>query len=50
MTFLDLAEGFLHYKVVSLPFKYLGLHVGANPNKERTCDPLFKLASKRLAY
>lgn len=35
-SFLELVEAFLHRKVDSLPFKYLGLFVGSNPKKEGT--------------
>lgn len=33
MSFLDRNEEYLPYKVDTLPFKYLGLLVGANPKK-----------------
>lgn len=41
-----LAEHFLHYRVWSLPFMYLGLQVGENPHREQTWKPL--LVSRRL--
>jgi len=37
--FLRMAEGFLHCMLSSLPFKYLGLAVGANPRSARTWEP-----------
>ncbi|MCH91649.1 putative non-LTR retroelement reverse transcriptase, partial [Trifolium medium] len=46
--FLGLAERFLHCRVGSLPFMYLGLPVGANPRKETTWKPLLDTLAKRL--
>ncbi|MCI43413.1 cysteine-rich receptor-like protein kinase, partial [Trifolium medium] len=46
--FLGVAERFLHCRVGSLPFMYLGLPVGANPRKERTWKPLLDTIAKRL--
>lgn len=46
--FLGVAERFLHCRVGSLPFKYLGLPVGADPRKERTWKPLLDSLAKRL--
>ncbi|MCI25653.1 RNA-directed DNA polymerase (Reverse transcriptase), partial [Trifolium medium] len=46
--FLDLAERFLHCRIGSLPFMYLGLPVGANPRKEITWKPLLDTLAKRL--
>lgn len=37
---LQLAIGFLHCRTGSLPFKYLGLPVGANPKSLSTWQPL----------
>lgn len=47
---LDLAEEFLHSRVGSLPFKYLGVSVGENTKKEGTWDPFVNLVSKRLSF
>ncbi|GAU22757.1 hypothetical protein TSUD_129690 [Trifolium subterraneum] len=44
---LGVAERFLHCRVGSLPFMYLGLLVGANPRKERTWKPLLDNLTKR---
>jgi hypothetical protein len=46
--FLGLAERFLHCRVGSVPFTYLGLPVGANPRLERTWQPLLQLLESRL--
>lgn len=46
--FLSLAEGFLHCRIGSIPFIYLGLPVGANMRKERTWEPLIQHISNRL--
>lgn len=35
-NFLSTTEGFLHCKVASVSFKYLGLSVGGNPRREST--------------
>lgn len=44
-----MAEYLLHCKVGSLPFKYPGLLVSANPKKKCTWDLLVNLVSKRLS-
>lgn len=44
-----MVEEFLECKVESFPFKYLGLSVGANLNKENMWDTLVSLVTKRLA-
>lgn len=46
-SFLDPVCEFLHYKKDILPFKYLGLPVGANPRCESTWKPLVNLVSMR---
>jgi hypothetical protein len=46
--FLEMASSFLNCRLGSLPFKYLGLPIGANPNCEATWDPLVDHLKKRL--
>ncbi|GAU50741.1 hypothetical protein TSUD_99110 [Trifolium subterraneum] len=48
-NFLGVAKRFLHCRVGSLPFMYLGLPEGANPRKERTWKPLLDTLTKRLS-
>jgi hypothetical protein len=38
--FLTLASVFLNCRVISIPFKYLGLPIGANPRRASTWEPL----------
>jgi hypothetical protein len=47
-TFLDHAASFLHCKLGSFPFIYLGLPVGANPRRASTWDPIVKAIERRL--
>ncbi|GAU42324.1 hypothetical protein TSUD_25500 [Trifolium subterraneum] len=47
-NFLGMAERFLHCRVGSLPFMYLGLPVGENPRKDITWKPLLDTLAKRL--
>jgi hypothetical protein len=46
--FLGVAERFLHYKIGSVPFTYLGLPVGANHRKEATWQPLLDSLTRCL--
>lgn len=46
-SFLGLAANFLYYSVGSLPFKYLGLSIGAN--SRRFCQPLLDIVVTRLS-
>jgi hypothetical protein len=46
--FLEVATIFLNCRLTSLPFKYLGLPIGANPKCESTWDPLVDHLRKRL--
>jgi hypothetical protein len=46
--FLEVASTFLNCRLSSLPFKYLGLPIGANPNCESTWDSLVEHLRKRL--
>lgn len=48
LSFLQLAEGIFHYKIETLPFRYLVLLVGANPRLESTLEPLLNLVRKLL--
>jgi hypothetical protein len=47
-NFLERAASFLHCKIGSLPFVYLGLPVGANPRRVATWEPVVKTIEKRL--
>jgi hypothetical protein len=47
-VFLEMACSFLNCKRGSIPFKYLGLHIGANPRREVTWEPLLDHLRKRL--
>jgi hypothetical protein len=47
--FMRMASAFLNCRVSSLPFKYLGLPVGANPRRVATWEPLIVSLRKRLA-
>ena len=38
----------LQCQVLSLPVKYLGIPLGANPRREDTCDPIIDKIKKRL--
>lgn len=49
-SFLSMAEGFLHCKIGAVPFKYLGLLVGANPRRVATGEPLVGLLLRRIGY
>jgi hypothetical protein len=46
--FMSLASSFLNCKLSSIPFKYLGLPVGANPCRFSTWEPLIDSLRKRL--
>jgi hypothetical protein len=46
--FIRLASVFLNCKVGSVPFKYLGLPVGANPKRVTTWEPLLDVLRQRL--
>jgi hypothetical protein len=47
-AFLGSASSFLNCRLGSLPFKYLGLPIGANSNSDSTWDPLLEHLRKRL--
>jgi hypothetical protein len=47
-VFLRVASSFLNCRVSTLPFKYLGLPVGANPRRAATWEPLLVSLRKRL--
>lgn len=47
-SFMLSAAVFLNCKKASLPFKYLGLLVGANPRRLSTWQPLLDVLLKRL--
>jgi hypothetical protein len=46
--FMRVASVFLNCRVSSIPFKYLGLPVGANPRRASTWEPLIDSLRKRL--
>jgi hypothetical protein len=46
--FLRVASAFLNCRIDSIPFKYLGLPVGASPRRASTWDPLINSLKKRL--
>jgi hypothetical protein len=46
--FLRMASVFLNCRVTSLPFRYLGLPVGASPRRASTWEPLLVSLRKRL--
>jgi hypothetical protein len=46
--FLGLASGLLNCRVGHLPFKYLGLQVGANPKSLSTWRPMLESIKKKL--
>jgi len=46
--FMDMAYNFLHCSQGSLPFRYLGLLVGANHRKSTTWQPMVDLLDRRL--
>ncbi|MCI12558.1 cytochrome P450, partial [Trifolium medium] len=46
--FLGVAERFLHCRIGSIPFIYLGLPVGENHRKEVTWQPLLDSLAKTL--
>jgi hypothetical protein len=46
--FIDMASDFLNCRIGSLPFKYLGLPVGANPRLSSTWAPMVDSIRRRL--
>jgi hypothetical protein len=46
--FLGMASQFLNCRLGSVPFKYLGLPVGANPRKMSTWEPMLDTIQERL--
>ncbi|MCH85046.1 RNA-directed DNA polymerase (Reverse transcriptase) [Trifolium medium] len=46
---MEAASNFLSCKVGSIPFKFLGIPVGANPRSCKTWQPILDLMEKRLA-
>jgi hypothetical protein len=47
-TFLEVACTFLNCRQGSIPFKYLGLPIGANPRNESTWNPILEHLQNRL--
>jgi hypothetical protein len=48
LDFMTVASTFLNCKIGSVPFKYLGLPVGANPRRLTTWEPLLDSLRNRL--
>jgi uncharacterized membrane protein (UPF0136 family) len=46
--FMEMACNFLNCKQGAIPFKYLGLPIGANPKSSSTWDPVLKHLRSRL--
>ncbi|MCH82386.1 LINE-1 reverse transcriptase like, partial [Trifolium medium] len=46
--FLGMASDFLNCRIGRIPFKYLGLPVGANPRKMSTWEPMLESVRRRL--
>ncbi|CAJ2656345.1 unnamed protein product [Trifolium pratense] len=47
-NFLSAASSFLHCEVESIPFRFLGIPVGANPRRKVTWNPIVEAMKKRL--
>ncbi|CAJ2641645.1 unnamed protein product [Trifolium pratense] len=47
-NFLSAASSFLHCEVDSIPFRFLGIPVGANPRRKITWNPIVEAMKKRL--
>ncbi|CAJ2628008.1 unnamed protein product [Trifolium pratense] len=48
-NFLNAASAFLHCGVESIPFRFLGIPVGANPRRKITWNPIVDNMRKRLS-
>ncbi|MCH80366.1 LINE-1 reverse transcriptase like, partial [Trifolium medium] len=48
-NFLDAAASFLSCSFDSIPFKFLGIPVGANPRRQQTWQPIVESITKRLS-
>jgi hypothetical protein len=48
-SFLGAAACFLHCGVDSIPFRFLGIPVGANPRRKATWSPILEIMRKRLS-
>ena len=46
--FMDKASDFLHCRIGSLPFQFLGIPVGASPRKTETWKPMIEALKSRL--
>ncbi|CAJ2667257.1 unnamed protein product [Trifolium pratense] len=47
-NFVSAASSFLHCEVESIPFRFLGIPVGANPRRKVTWNPIVEAMKKRL--
>ncbi|CAJ2670830.1 unnamed protein product [Trifolium pratense] len=47
-SFLNAASSFLHCGVETIPFRFLGIPVGANPRRRATWNPIIQSMEKRL--
>ena len=43
------AAEYLNYRILSLPFTYLGLPIGDNPRRSELWDPLIRKCERKLA-
>jgi hypothetical protein len=48
-SFLGASSSFLHCEVISIPFRFLGIPVGANPQRKATWSPIVDIVRKRLS-
>jgi hypothetical protein len=48
-SFLSASSSFLHCEVDSIPFRFLGIPVGANPRRKGTWAPIIDAMRKRLS-
>ena len=48
-SFLRASSSFLHCAVESIPFRFLGIPVGANPRRRSTWVPIIESMKKRLS-
>ena len=43
------AAGYLNCRILSMPFTYLGIPIGANPRRSELWDPIIRKSEKKLA-
>lgn len=49
-SLLEVVDNLLNCKIESLPFKYLGLPIRANPQLEFIWEPLVNLVKKKASF